>query len=151
MAVERLAFHAEMVALMQDDLTAERAALREAIIDTLSDREDDGTPRWSHEQILTALQPLVAAQHRPPEPQRRPPHLKGRNTFTTAQAQEIRDHLGTLKYARNAGDQLLAKTVRGWLREIGFYLSDWKMPRDVFQPTNFDQLVHHGFIEITDP
>jgi len=84
MAVERLAFHAEMVALMQDDLTAERAALREAIIDTVSDREDDGTPRWSHEQILTALQPLVAAQHRPPEPQRRPPHLTGRNTFTAA-------------------------------------------------------------------
>jgi len=50
MAVERLAFHAEMVALMQGDLTAERAALHEAVIDTLSDREDDGTPRWSREQ-----------------------------------------------------------------------------------------------------
>jgi len=40
--------------------------------------------------------------------------------------------------------------VRGWLREIGFYLSDRTKPRHVFQRTHFDQLVYHGLIEITD-
>jgi hypothetical protein len=147
---ERLGGHAEMVAILDRELAAERAALHEAIIDTLSDRADDGTPRWSHEQILEALEPLVAGQRRPSTPRRRPLDMKGQNTFTIAQAQEIRDHLVTLKQARDAGDRPLAKTVRGWLREIGFYISDWKKPRHVFHRTDFDQLVHHGLIEITE-
>jgi hypothetical protein len=70
-APKRLAGHAEMVALLDGDLTAERAALHEAIIDTLSDRDDDGTPRWSYEQILEA-EPLVGGQRQPSEPPRRP-------------------------------------------------------------------------------
>jgi hypothetical protein len=44
-----------MAAALEADLDAERAALHEALIDTLSDRNDDGTPKWSHDQILAAL------------------------------------------------------------------------------------------------
>jgi hypothetical protein len=149
-APKRLAGHAEMVAILDGNLTAERAALHEAIIDTLSDRDDDGTPRWSHEQILEALQPLVGGQRQPSEPPRRPSQRKGRSTFTAAKAQEICDLLALLKQARDTGDQPLAKTVRGWLREIGFYLSDWKKSRHVFQRIDFEQLVYHGLIKITD-
>ena len=149
-APERIAGHAEMVAILNRDLTAERAALHEAIIDTLSDRNDDGMPRWSHEQILEALEPLVGGQRRPSEPRRRPQDMKGQDSFTAAQAQGIRDHLVTLKQARDAGDRPLAKRVRGWLREIGFYISDWKNSPQGLQRTDFDQLVYHGLIEIAD-
>jgi hypothetical protein len=38
--------------------------------------------------------------------------------------------------------------VRGWLREIGFYISDWKNSPQGFQRPDFDQLVYHGLIEI---
>lgn len=149
-APARLACHAEMIASLDGDLTAERAALNEAIIDTLSERADDGTPRWSHQQMLDALKPLVTGQHRPPEPRRLPEDMKGQRTFTTAQAQQICDLLETLTYARNASDRPLAKVVPGWLREIGFYLSDWKNPPQGFQRVHFDRLVYHGLIEITD-
>jgi hypothetical protein len=76
--------------------------------------------------------------------------MKGQDSFTAAQAQGIRDHLVTLKHAHSAGDRPLAKTVRGWLREIGFYISDWKNSPQGFQGLDFDQLVHHGLIEVTD-
>jgi hypothetical protein len=52
---ERIAFHTTMAAALEADLDAERAALHEALIDTLRDRDDDGTPKWSHDQILAAL------------------------------------------------------------------------------------------------
>jgi hypothetical protein len=123
-APARLAYHAEMVASFDSDLTAERAALHEA----LSERADDGTPRWSHQQMLAALEPLVSGQYRPPELRRPLEAMKGRRTFTTAQAQQIYDLLVTLKQARASDDRPLTKTVCRWLREVGFYLSDWKKP-----------------------
>jgi hypothetical protein len=64
---ERIAFHATMAATLEADLDAERAALHEALIDTLSDRADDGTPKWSHDQILAAL---IRADHRSVRPDR---------------------------------------------------------------------------------
>jgi hypothetical protein len=149
-ALRRLRSHAKMIGILDDDLAAERAALNEAIIDALSERADDGTPRWSHQQMLDALEPLVGGQHRPPDPRRQPENLKGRRTFTAAQAQQIRELLETLKRARDADDRPLAKTVRGWLREIGFYLSDWKNSPQGFQRIDFDRLVYHGLIEIAD-
>lgn len=85
-ALRRLGSHAKMVGSLDDDLAAERAALHEAIIDALSERATDGTPRWSHQQMLDALEPLVGGQRRPPEPRRPPEDMKGRGTFTTAQA-----------------------------------------------------------------
>jgi hypothetical protein len=149
-APERLAGHAEMVAILDRDLSAERAALYDAIIDTLSERADDSTPRWSHQQMLAALEPLVSGQHRPPEPRRSPEDMKGQRTFTPTQAQQICDLLVTLKQARDVDDRPLAKTVRSWLREIGFYITDWDQSRHGFQRTDFDRLVYHGHIEITD-
>jgi hypothetical protein len=149
-APARLAYHAETVASMDGDLTAERAALNEAFIDTLSERADDGTPRWSHQQMLDALEPLVSGQHRPPELRWPLEAMKGQRTFTAAQAQQICDLLVTLKQARASDDRPLTKTVCRWLREVGFYLSDWKNPPQGFQRIHFDRLVHHGRIEITD-
>jgi hypothetical protein len=43
-----------------------------------------------------------------------------------------------------------ANTRCSWLREIGFYLSDWKNSSQGFQRIDFDRLVYHGLIEITD-
>jgi hypothetical protein len=149
-ALRRLGRHSKMIGSLADDLAAERAAFNEAIIDALSELADDGTPRWSHEQLLDALEPLVGGQRRPPEPRWPPEDMKGRGTFTTAQAQRICELLETLEQARDAGDRLLAKTVRRWLREIGFYLSDWKQSSEGFQRIDFDRLVYHGAIEITD-
>jgi hypothetical protein len=123
---ERIAFHAARVASADNELTAERAALHDAIIDTLRDRDDDGTPRWPHEQILDALLPLVAGQDRPPEPLRRPPHMKGQRTFSAAQAEEISDTLRMLQRARDAGDRPQAKALGDRLRRLGFYISDWQ-------------------------
>jgi hypothetical protein len=148
-ALRRLGSHAKMIGILDDDLAAERAALHEAIIDALSERADDGRPRWSHQQMLAALEPLVGGQRRPPEPRRPPEDMKGQGIFTAAEAQQICELLETLKHARDAGDRLLAKTVRGWLRETGFYLSDWKNSPQGFQRIHFDRLVYHGLIEVT--
>jgi hypothetical protein len=71
-------------------------------------------------------------------------------SFTTAQAERICELLETLEQARDADDRSLAKTVGGWLREIGFYPSDWKTSPQGFQRIDFDRLVYHGRIEITD-
>lgn len=88
----------------------------------------------------------MGGQRHPPEPRRPPEDMKGRGTFTTAQAQRICELLETLEQARDAGDRSLAKTVGGGLREIGFYLSDWKNSPQGFQRVHFDRLVYHGLI-----
>ena len=60
-----------MVGSLDDDLAAERAALHEAIIDTLSERADDGTPRghtsrclmhWSRSWAVNAIRQSPAGR-----------------------------------------------------------------------------------------
>jgi hypothetical protein len=72
--------------------------------------------------------------------------MKGKNTFTQAEALAIRTALDTLRRA----ERPVQKSVRESLRkDSGFYISDW--PRDAtgFTRSDFDELVGQRRIHVT--
>ena len=68
--------------------------------------------------------------------------MKGRDTFTAGEAQEIR-RLLRQKEEASRDEQ---KRIRGRIRRIGFYLSDW----DASTLEDFDRLISQGRLRISD-
>jgi hypothetical protein len=140
---ERIAFHAAIVVDLEEQLLVERTGLYEAIVDTLSERGDDGKPRWTHDQIRNALVMLAGRDARS-----RMLMSEGRKVLSVAQASQVCVTLAALERAREEGNQTQANALRASLRKIPFYLSDWRRSGHAFRLTDFDRLVSYGLIEI---
>ncbi len=72
--------------------------------------------------------------------------MQGRDRFTKAEAEQIRQLLGSMSLA-GTGRQ---KSVRQKLRAIGFYITDYEDAHRGFSVADFDQLVTSGRVAITD-
>ncbi|KHK58686.1 hypothetical protein PI87_02800 [Ralstonia sp. A12] len=71
--------------------------------------------------------------------------MKGKSTFSQADAERIRDLLRQVRAAAT-GDQ---KKLRDRLRiDVGFYISDFTRSNTGFTAADFDGLVDHGTIQI---
>lgn len=68
--------------------------------------------------------------------------MKGRDTFTAGEAQEIR-RLLRQKEEASRDEQ---KRIRGRIRRIGFYLSDW----DASTLEDFDRMISQGRLKVSD-
>lgn len=70
--------------------------------------------------------------------------MKGSRRFTRSTAERIRQLLGRTRKA----DRPVQKHLRQQIRDLDFYISDWKRPSEGFGPDDFDALVRNGHIEI---
>ncbi|MBK8211488.1 MAG: hypothetical protein IPK78_17600 [Rhodospirillales bacterium] len=70
--------------------------------------------------------------------------MKGKATFTKCDAEIIRQKLGHVRRA----DRDLQKKLRGTLRDMGFYISDFTSSSRGFTGDDFDELVQRGSITI---
>ena len=73
--------------------------------------------------------------------------MKGRDRFTSGEADEIRRVLRLVRKAQPGAPQ---KLLRDQLRAVGFYISDFGGGPVGFTATEFDELVRSGRIRITD-
>jgi hypothetical protein len=73
--------------------------------------------------------------------------MKGRHRFSHEEAEQIRALLRLTRRAAPGPDQ---KTLRDGLREIGFYISDWRRRATGFTAADFDEIVREGAIVIED-
>jgi hypothetical protein len=73
--------------------------------------------------------------------------MKGRDHFTSAEADEVRS---LLKLVRKAEPGTPQKLLRDQLRAIGFYISDFAGGPAGFTASDFDDLVARGLLRITD-
>jgi hypothetical protein len=67
-----------------------------------------------------------------------------RDTFTTAELAALRVLVERLRRAPKKEQELL----RGGMRGLGFYISDFEKAENRFVPSDFDRLVHEGRIKI---
>ena len=72
--------------------------------------------------------------------------MKGRSTFTKLEASEIR----RLLTEKQTADRDTQKRVRGRLRTLGFYISDFSDDIQGFTASDFNRLVDRGTISISD-
>lgn len=70
--------------------------------------------------------------------------MKGKAKFTATEAAEIRELLN--KKPRSASDE--QKNLRGRMRRVGFYITDFTDAVDGFLVQDFDALVTRGLIVI---
>ncbi len=70
--------------------------------------------------------------------------MRGRNTFTPIEAQKIKELL--LKKCKSNGTE--QKKIRAELRNIGFYISDYKKSSIGFTLSDFNDQVEKGQIII---
>ncbi len=68
--------------------------------------------------------------------------MPGRNEFTDEEIDEIRDALRELRRV-DSGRQ---KTIRGRLRRIGFYITDYSHDANGFTVSDFDEMLSRGTI-----
>jgi hypothetical protein len=68
--------------------------------------------------------------------------MSGRNEFTDSEIEEIRSELRELRRA----DPHCQKIIRGRLRRIGFYITDYSHDADGFTVSDFDEMVRRGTI-----
>lgn len=71
--------------------------------------------------------------------------MQGKDRFSSAEAQQIRDLL--TRKTRAARDE--QKRLRQRIRELGFYISDFQGAPDGFSTADFDQLVSRKVITIS--
>lgn len=71
--------------------------------------------------------------------------MKGRDHFSARDAAEIRRLLALLRRAEPGSPQ---KRLRGQLRALGFYISDWSGSSDGFTRSGFDSLVARGLVKL---
>jgi hypothetical protein len=69
--------------------------------------------------------------------------MSGRNEFTEGEIDEIR---GALRELRRA-DPGRQKVIRGRLRRIGFYITDYSHDADGFTVSDFDEMLSRGTIK----
>lgn len=69
--------------------------------------------------------------------------MSGRNDFTDREVDEIR---GALRELRRA-DPDRQKVIRGRLRRIGFYITDYSHDADGFTVSEFDEMLSRGTIK----
>ncbi len=69
---------------------------------------------------------------------------KGQREFSKATADRIRVLLGQ---TRNS-DRPQQIALRGKIRDLGFYISDFNRPAEGFGPEDFDELVRGGQIRV---
>ena len=72
--------------------------------------------------------------------------MKGRNTFSASEAEEIR----TILREKAVADRDTQKGLRAKLRRIGFHISDFSSDFRGFTAADFDQLVRNGVVSIRD-
>lgn len=72
--------------------------------------------------------------------------MRGRSVFSPNDARQIRDLLRQKVTADRAGQ----KVIRGSLRQLGFYITDWDGSNAGFTADHFDALVRSGRITITE-
>lgn len=68
--------------------------------------------------------------------------MSGRHEFTDDELDEIRDSLRELRRV-DSGRQ---KTIRGRLRRIGFYITDYSHDANGFTVSDFDEMLSRGTI-----
>jgi hypothetical protein len=68
--------------------------------------------------------------------------MSGRHEFTDDELDEIRDALRELRRV-DSGRQ---KTIRGRLRRIGFYITDYSHDANGFTVSDFDEMLSRGTI-----
>ena len=74
-------------------------------------------------------------------------NMNGKQRFTAAEVQAIRDLLQELRPA----EPLRQKAIRGALRNTwGFWISDWDQSRQGFTVRDFDDLVERGIVSVED-
>lgn len=71
--------------------------------------------------------------------------MKGRDRFTTLEAEQIRQLLDGVRRAEPGAAQ---KQLRDQLRALGFYISDWGGGPAGFTRSDFDELVGHGTVTV---
>jgi hypothetical protein len=69
---------------------------------------------------------------------------KGRSNFTAGEARQIRDLLGQVRTVESPQQ----KGLRGQLRDLGFYITDWDQTAAGFTAEDFNGLVEGGLITI---
>ena len=69
---------------------------------------------------------------------------KHRNTFTSAEWAALRVMVEHLRRAPKNEQELL----RGGLRGLGFYISDFEKAENRFVPSDLDRLLHEGRVTI---
>ena len=69
---------------------------------------------------------------------------KHRNTFTSAEWAALRVMVEHLRRAPKSEQELL----RGGLRGLGFYISDFEKAENRFVPSDLDRLLHEGRVTI---
>ena len=69
---------------------------------------------------------------------------KHRDTFTSEELGALRVLVDHLRRAPKAEQELL----RGGMRGLGFYISDFEKAENRFVPSDLDRLVHEGRIKI---
>jgi hypothetical protein len=72
--------------------------------------------------------------------------MKGQTTFTSEQAAELRRLLSE----KQTADRSRQKTLRGRMRAIGFYITDFATNQQGFVVSDFDDLASRGVIRISD-
>jgi len=70
--------------------------------------------------------------------------MKGKTKFSAAEADKIRELL-RLKARADAAEQ---KKIRGKIRQVGFYISDFTDAVDGFLSQDFDDLISRGTIVV---
>ena len=71
---------------------------------------------------------------------------KHRNTFTAAEFAALRVLVDALRRAPKPEQELL----RGGMRGLGFYISDFEKAENRFVGSDLDRLVHQGRVQILD-
>jgi hypothetical protein len=69
--------------------------------------------------------------------------MSGRHEFTDKEIDEIHDALRELRRV----DPSRQKTIRGRLRRIGFYITDYSHDADGFTVSDFDEMLSRGTIK----
>lgn len=72
--------------------------------------------------------------------------MKGKDTFTQAEATAIHTALGTLRRVERPAQKSIRESLR---RQSGFYISDWPRSATGFTRSDLDELVRQGRIHVT--
>ena len=72
--------------------------------------------------------------------------MAGRMAFTRDEIEELRRLLHELRRAE-PGRQ---KTIRAWMRRMGFYISDFSHDADGFTASDLDEMISRGTITVED-
>lgn len=70
--------------------------------------------------------------------------MKGKTRFSAATAERIRILLGRVRSSPRPAQ----KVLRQQIRDLGFYISDFRRPASGFTREDFDALVQNGGIEV---